>query len=198
MSENEEEQIKEILIDHKTIERRIRAIADEITALYHLDAAEMDPVQPEPLRLLVVMDGAFIFAADLVRYLKMPVQLFFVRCSSYKEKTQSSGSVEITFGFDHKSLAWQNKEIFVIEDIVDSGRTISALKERLLQMGVSRVRVVSLLDKPSRRVVPFEPDITGFTVPDVFVAGYGLDLAGRFRNLPFIAVPPAELTKRKG
>jgi len=134
----------------------------------------------DPVHLIIVLQGAFIFAADLARHLH-EVTMEFVVASSYREATISSGEVALL-----SATTPLTGDVLIVEDIVDTGRTVSAIKSSLYQRGVSHPRVVSLLDKPSRRVVPVTVDFVGFTVPDMFVYGYGMDSAGRFRHLPDI------------
>jgi hypoxanthine phosphoribosyltransferase len=137
------------------------------------------------LRLIGVLRGAWIFLADLVRHLDLPVTCDFLGVSSYGVQTKSSGVVRLTSDLAEPIAGL---EVVLVEDIVDTGLTMRFLLDTLSLREPRRIRVCTLLDKPSRRQVPFVPDYAGFTIPDQFVVGYGLDWAGAYRHLPYIAV----------
>ncbi|MBN1928697.1 MAG: hypoxanthine phosphoribosyltransferase, partial [Chlorobiaceae bacterium] len=126
-----------------------------------------------------------IFTADLVRQLALPCRIEFIRASSYGEGRTSSGRVQLERDGMDKLKA---RHVLLVEDILDTGRTLSSIVAALEQQRPASVRVCTLLDKPSRRVVPFVAHYTGFTIPDHFVVGYGLDAGERYRELPFIAI----------
>ena len=137
-----------------------------------------------------VLNGCFVFMADLVRATQLKSQLEFIAVSSYKNGTKSSGVVQITRDL-HCDITDRN--LILVEDILDSGNTLAYLKEYLLNRGAASVSIVTLLDKPSRRQKAIYADITGFEVPDEFVVGYGLDYAQRYRNVPYIGVLKPEV-----
>ncbi|MGH7883482.1 MAG: hypoxanthine phosphoribosyltransferase [Candidatus Dormibacteraceae bacterium] len=163
------------MISARRISRRVRELGREISALYH----DLD----QPLILIVVLKGATVFAADLLRCLNIPAELEFVRASSYGSGTSSSGKVKFAHLVEGPLTS---RHILLIEDIVDSGHTINFISEQLKHHQPASVRLVTLLDRPARRVQPVEIDFSGFTIPDRFVVGYGLDYAGLYRELPGI------------
>ncbi len=148
------------------------------------EAISRDFAGETELVVISVLDGAFMFTADLVRHLALPCRIAFIRASSYGSGRHSSGTVLL-----QHDLAIGGAAALLVEDIVDTGLTLSRITETLLQLGPKTVRCCCLLDKPSRRSLPLEPDYIGFTIPDLFVVGYGMDLAGRYRELPDICVP---------
>ncbi|MCA9665617.1 MAG: hypoxanthine phosphoribosyltransferase [Myxococcales bacterium] len=163
------------MYDEEAIAERIAEIGARVDAAYR---------DIEELTVLAVMVGALPFCADLVRRIERPVQLVLVEASSYGDGTESSGEVE--FDLERARHKLVDRHVLVLEDIVDSGRTLVALTAALREIGVASVRSAVLMDKKARRVVSFEPDFVGFEIPDAFVVGYGIDYAGRYRNLPFI------------
>jgi len=138
-----------------------------------------------PLTVLCVLKGASLFAADLVRAIDLPLRLEFLGVASYGGGTSSSGEVRIT---SDTGTPLHDRDVLVVEDIVDTGLTLRFLLQALAARGCSSVRTCALLDKPSRRVEPVTVDYTGFTVEDRFLVGYGLDHDERLRNLPFVGV----------
>ena len=138
-----------------------------------------------PPLLLSTLKGSFMFLADLVRVLDLPVEITFVRLSSYGSGTVSSGQIEVVQDLYEDIRA---RDILLIEDIIDSGRTVGFLRTYLAPRAPASVRVCTLLDKPQRRQVPVTIDYCGFTIPDVFVVGYGLDWNEQYRHLPDICV----------
>ena len=154
---------------------RVQELAAQITR----DYAGKTPL------VVGVLRGSFIFMADLVRHLDLPLTLDFMAASSYGAGTTSSGQVKITKDL---SESIEGRDIIVVEDILDSGNTLSYLFQLLQARHPASVRLCTLLDKPSRRTKPVTADYTGFTVDDLFVVGYGLDYAEKYRNLPYIGI----------
>lgn len=139
----------------------------------------------EPVTLVAILKGSFMFLADLARAIPGEVRVEFLGVASYHGGTQSSGVVRITHDL-RSQIADQH--VLIVEDIVDTGTTIDYLLRMLAVRGPKSLRVASLLDKPENREVPVEVDYVGFTIPDAFVVGYGLDLGELYRNLPYVAV----------
>ena len=137
-----------------------------------------------------VLKGSFIFMADLVRELNLPVTVDFIEASSYGTSTQSSGMVTITKDLRH-SIA--GRDVLIVEDIIDTGVTLSYLVNYFKSQAPHSVKICTLVDKPARRRIALSPDYCGFTIPDAFVVGYGLDYAERYRNLPDICVLKPEV-----
>jgi hypoxanthine phosphoribosyltransferase len=142
-----------------------------------------DAVGGPPLHLVGILKGSFVFLSDLARAVPRDVLLDFVGVASYGAGTESSGAVRITKDLEADI---EGADVILVEDIVDSGRTLRFVLDRMLARRPRSLKVAALLDKPGRRVVPVEADYVGFEIPDVFVVGYGLDHAGRYRNLPDI------------
>ncbi|OGI19185.1 MAG: hypoxanthine phosphoribosyltransferase [Candidatus Melainabacteria bacterium RIFCSPHIGHO2_02_FULL_34_12] len=168
-----------VLYSKNQIQKRTKILAGKIDNDYKKKKSKM-------LVVVSVLKGAFIFTADLIREMKMPVQLEFVRISSYGSAKVSSGKI------DAPLLLLPNltgKDILIVEDIVDSGRTISFLKEYIRgQFKPKNLKVACLLNKQTRREVDVKPDYVGFEVKDQFLIGYGLDSAEQYRNLPYLAI----------
>lgn len=161
----------------QAIDDRIAELGKEISAEY----AGLDN-----LVVIGVMKGAFCFLADIVRHIKLPdpLQIEFVRLASYGSATESSGHVQTPY-LELPNISRRN--ILVVEDIIDSGRTAKFFMDYLRdQFNPNTLRIAAFLDKPSRRVVPMEPDYVGFTIDDLFVVGYGLDYAEKYRELPYL------------
>ena len=165
----------DVLIPQEKLDRRIQEVADQINRDYA--SAE--------IHLVCVLKGGVFFMCELAKRLKIPVTMDFMAISSYGDDTKSSGVVRIIKDLDQPL---EGKDVLVVEDIIDSGRTLSYLLEVLRQRGPAGIKLCTLLDKPERRVVPVELDMTGFVIPDEFVVGYGLDYAQKYRNLPYIGV----------
>ncbi|HAG08813.1 MAG TPA: hypoxanthine phosphoribosyltransferase [Desulfotomaculum sp.] len=161
---------KKIFLTEEKIKRRVEQLAQEISSAY-LDQEVM---------VVGVLKGAFIFMADLVRGLTIPVRIDFVALSSYGFSSQSSGVVQIIKDIGQSIT---NKQVLIIEDIVDTGLTLHYLKERFLAREPKEVKICTLLDKPARREVPLKADYVGFVVPDAFLVGYGLDYQEKYRHL---------------
>ncbi len=142
----------------------------------------------QQLLLCGVLKGAAIFLADLIRAIPLDCTYDFVAAESYGRATESSGSVRLTRTLQEGSIAGQN--VLLVEDILDSGATLAHVRDRLLQQRPARLAIAALLDKPSRRRVPVSADYIGFTIPDRFAVGYGMDFAERYRQLPAIHFLP--------
>lgn len=168
------EQIR-VLLTEEEVDERIKAIGEQISEDY----------QGKEVHLICVLKGGSFFMCELAKRIDLPVTFDFMAVSSYGGDTKSSGVVKIVKDLD-ESL--QGKDVLVVEDIVDSGRTLSYLMEMLRDRGPASLKLCTLLDKPDRRVVPVNVEYTGFTIPDEFVVGYGLDYDQRYRNLPYIGV----------
>ncbi len=166
--------IKRVIITEQEIKDAINKVGEEIAKEY----------DGKPLLLVSVLKGAFVFMADLCRAIKIPLELDFMSASSYGAGTVSSGTVRIDFDLKHDI---SNYHVIIVEDIVDTGRTLKEIVRLLNNRHPLSLKVVSLLDKPDRRVVDFEADRVLFTIPDLFVIGYGLDFNEYYRNLPYIA-----------
>lgn len=162
-----------VLLTEEEVDKRIQEIGDAITRDY----------AGKSVHLVCVLKGGSFFMCELAKRINLPVSLDFMSVSSYGSDTKSSGVVKIVKDLD-ESLAGKN--VIVVEDIVDSGRTLSYLLEMLKDRKPESLRLCTLLDKPERRVVDVNVDYTGFKVPDVFVVGYGLDYDQLHRNLPYI------------
>jgi len=171
------------LLSKEQIESIVKDLADRISKDY--DQREVV--------LVCILKGAFMFLSDLVRHLRMPLQVDFVRLASYGTGTKSSGRIEITKDVE---TPLEGKDVLIIEDIIDSGRTLLFLKERLSLANPRSIRVCALLDKKTRREVEIEGDYIGKEINDVFIVGYGIDFNEAHRNLPEIyyvtAVHPSE------
>jgi hypoxanthine phosphoribosyltransferase len=156
------------------IARRVRQLGRNISHVYR----DIDT----PLVLVVILKGATVFAADLLRSLSIPAELEFVRASSYGSGT-SRGALRLAHMVDGPLVG---RHVLLVEDIVDSGRTLHAVTRRIRRLKPASLRVAALLDRPTRREVEVKIDFLGFTIPDRFVIGYGLDYAGLYRELPGI------------
>ena len=170
-----EQDIERVLFSEEALDKRVSEIADQINR----DYAGKEPM------LISVLRGSFVFMADLIRKIEVPCTVDFMAVSSYGRGTTSSGQVQIT-----KDLSddIEGKDIIVVEDILDSGNTLSYLLQLLRARKPASMRLCTLLDKPDRRVKEVHVDYTGFTIPDEFVVGYGLDYAEKYRNLPYIGI----------
>lgn len=166
----------ETLYSEEQIQNRIKELGEQITA----DYAGKDLV------LVSVLKGSCVFLADLMRVIDLKLAIDFMSVSSYKDGTRSTGDVEI---LKDLSNSIRGKDVLVVEDIIDTGLTLSRLLDILGSRGANSIKLASFLDKPEPRIkTELKIDYTGFVVPNKFVVGYGLDAAGRYRNLPFIAV----------
>jgi len=163
------------MISARRIAKRVRELGQEISRVY----ADLD----QPLVMVVILKGATVFAADLLRSLSIPAELEFVRASSYGGGTASSGKVKFAHLVEGPLTG---RDILLVEDIVDSGRTISVIVKELRRHHPASLRLAALLDRPARREISVDIHFTGFRIPDRFVIGYGLDYAGLYRELPGI------------
>ena len=168
------EKIK-VLISKEDVENRIQEMADEINSEFAGQA----------VHLVGILKGSVFFVCELAKRLTIPVTMDFMSVSSYGNGVESSGVVKINKDLD-ESISGLN--VIVVEDILDSGRTLSYLREVLMTRNPAVLKIITLLDKPERRVVDVPLDMYGFHIPDEFVVGYGLDYAQKYRNLPYIGV----------
>lgn len=165
----------EVLLSEEEVDNRIKQIGETISKDY----------AGKSIHLICVLKGGTFFMCELAKRITVPVSMDFMSVSSYGSDTKSSGNVKIIKDLDESI---KDKDVLVIEDIVDSGRTLSSLLELLGSRGPKSLRLCTLLDKPDRRVVDVNVDYTGFTIPDEFVVGYGLDYDQKYRNLPYIGI----------
>jgi hypoxanthine phosphoribosyltransferase len=165
-----------VLLDSEQIQKRIAELAGEIEASYP---------PGEDIHLVGVLKGGFVFMADLVRAMSARVTLDFIAVSSYQQSTRSSGEVRLLKDVDARL---EGRHVIIVEDIVDTGLTLTYLQDILRARSPRTLRTACLLSKPSRRLVDVKVEFIGFTIEDKFVIGYGLDFAEKFRNLPHIAI----------
>ncbi len=164
-----------VLLSEEKVDRRIKEIGEQISRDY----------AGKSIHMVCVLKGGSFFMCELAKRITIPVSLDFMSVSSYGSDTKSSGVVKIVKDLD-ESL--KDKDVLIVEDIVDSGRTLSYLMEMLRDRGPASLHLCTLLDKPDRRVIDVKVDYTGFQIPDEFVVGYGLDYNQKYRNLPYIGV----------
>lgn len=169
------EDIQEILISREEMQKKVDELGAQISKDY----------KGKDLVLVCVLKGGVVFHADLMRAITIPVDMDFMAVSSYGTSTQSSGVVRIIKDLD---INIANKHVLIVEDIIDSGLTLAHLKELLRTRGPASVKICTALDKPSRRKVPLEIEYKGTEIPDLFVVGYGLDYAEKYRNLPDVCI----------
>jgi len=167
--------IKEVLFSAEQLAKRIREMGKQIT----------DDYEGKEILMIGVLRGAVIFMADLARAVEVPVAIDFMAVSSYGTSTSSSGVVRILKDLDEDV---EGKHLLIVEDIIDSGLTLNYLVENLRSRRPASVKICTLLNKPERRKVDVPVEYNGFTIPDYFVVGYGLDYAEKYRNLPYIGV----------
>lgn len=165
----------DVLISEEEITARVCELADEINKEY----------EGKEIRLVIILKGSIFFACELAKRLTVPVTLDFMDVSSYGDGMVSAGKITVKKELDEDI---NGEHVLIVEDIVDSGTTLSHLKKLLLARNPASLRIVTLLDKPERRVTDIEPDFCGFQIPDRFVVGFGLDYAQKYRNLPYIGV----------
>ena len=175
MNDNMKEGVLRVLLSEDEIREKVRELGGKITADY----------KNSNLMLVTVLKGAVVFLADLMRQIDVPAEIDFMVVSSYGSGVKSSGVVKIVKDLD---VPLAGKDILIVEDILDSGLTLSYIKELLESRGPRSIRIATLLDKPSRRKVDLQADYIGFSVPDEFVIGYGLDYDEKYRNLPYIGI----------
>jgi len=167
--------VERVMIDEQTLRARIKQLAKQLDDEY----AGKNPL------MVGILKGSVMFYADLLREMKIPVQMDFMAISSYGSGSKSSGEVKLIKDLDRKI---EGRDVIIVEDIIDSGYTLSYLKRMLYSRKPNSVKICALLDKFERRVVPIEPDYKGFDIEDEFVIGYGLDYDERYRNLPYIGI----------
>ena len=164
-----------VLLTEEEVDRRIKEIGEQISKDY----------EGKQIHLICVLKGGVFFMCELAKRIDVPVSMDFMAISSYGADTKSSGVIRIVKDLDESITG---KDVLVVEDIVDSGRTLSYLLMMLKERKPNSLKLCTLLDKPDRRVIDVDVDYTGFEIPDEFVVGYGLDYAQKYRNLPYIGV----------
>ena len=164
-----------IMYTEEEIDNRIRELGAQITKEY----------AGKEITMICILKGAAPFACELAKRIDLPVEMDFMRCSSYGNETESSGVVKIDLDLDRPV---RDKHLLIVEDIIDTGRTMHYLLDILKSRGPADVKLCALLDKPDRRVADVDIDYKGFVIPDEFIVGYGLDYAQRYRYLPYIGV----------
>ena len=175
---NENSDVQEVLISEAELDELVTRIAKKIDE----DYAESD----SRILLVAILKGSVVFMGDLMKKISLPVEIDFMKVSSYGKGTRTTGNINIHLDLQRADIA--DCEIIIVEDIVDSGKTLSYLTEYLLRKGAKSVRTCTLLDKPSRREVEFTSDYIGREVPDYFVVGYGLDFDEKYRTLPYVGI----------
>lgn len=172
--------IQEVLYSEEQLQQKVAELGATLSREY----ADKNPL------VICVLKGAFIFMSDLVKKITVPLEIDFMAVSSYGSSTKSSGVVRILKDLD---VPVEGRHILIVEDIIDSGLTLSYLIDVLERRNALSIAVVTLFDKPKRRTVELEPDYKGFTIPDEFIVGYGLDYAEKYRNLPFVGILKPEI-----
>ena len=175
--------IARILLDEAAIDAAIERLALELSSFH----------RGRELTIVAVLKGAFVFVADLIRHLPNPVRVVFVWAESYRDGTDP-GDLELYWTADPREIA--GKRVLVVDDILDSGRTLLAVRDRCVREGAAEVKTCVFLDKPERRVIEIAADFVGFEIEDEFVVGYGLDHGGCCRNLPYVGALKPELLVR--
>ena len=168
-----------VLVEEEEVDKRIRDLGEQISKDY----------EGKEVHLICVLKGGVFFACELAKRISVPVTMDFMSVSSYGDDTKSSGVVKIVKDLDQPL---EGRDVLIVEDIIDSGRTLSYLIEILKKRNPASLKLCTLLDKPERRVKEVHVDYTCFNIPDEFVVGYGLDYAQKYRNLPFIGVVELE------
>lgn len=168
--------LQKILVTPEAIEQRVRDLGKEITSLY---------APTEELTLIAIINGAVLFTADLMRRIHRPLLMDCMRVSSYEDATSPQKQPEV---IDMLRLELKDRHVIIIDDILDTGHTMAHVRDQILQLKPASLRFCVLLEKSGRREVTLEPDLVGFSIPDEFVVGYGLDFAERYRELPCIGV----------
>ncbi len=177
--------LESVLISQRRIARRTRELGEEITAFYG----------EGEIAAIAIINGALLFTADLIRRIAIPVRLDCIRVASYHSGIRPAGEPELVYSVD---LEIENKRVLLIDDILDTGRTLFTITRMFERHNPRSLHTCVLLNKKGRREIPFEPDFVGFDIPDKFVVGYGLDFAGRYRNLPCIGSLKPELQNPPG
>jgi len=171
------EHVERILLSEEEIAKTVKRLAEQI---------DKDYINEENVVLIGVLKGSVTFMTDLMRAMKTPTKIDFMKVSSYGDSTISSGNVNIVLDLNRKNLPSEN--LILVEDIVDSGRTLKYLVSYLLNKGAKSVKTVTLLDKPARREVDYTPEYVGQQIDNHFVIGYGLDYSEKYRTLPYVGV----------
>lgn len=180
MNDNMQEDVLRVLFSEEELRAKVKEMGRQITEDY----------RGKNLMLVTVLKGAVVYMADLMRAIDVPAEIDFMVVSSYGSGVKSSGVVKIVKDLD---VPLADKDILIVEDILDSGLTLSYIKKILQDRGPRSIRIATLLDKPSRRKVDLVADYIGFSVPDEFVIGYGLDYDEKYRNLPYIGILKPEV-----
>ncbi len=180
MNNTMQEDVLRVLLTEEQLHARVAELGAQITKDY----------QGGNLMLVSVLKGSVVFMADLMREIDLPAEIDFMVVSSYGSGVKSSGVVKIVKDLD---VPLANKDLLIVEDILDSGMTLSYIKELLQGRSPRSIRIITLLDKPERRKVDLQADYVGFAVPDEFVIGYGLDYDEKYRNLPYIGILKPEV-----
>ncbi|MGI6224781.1 MAG: hypoxanthine phosphoribosyltransferase [Peptococcales bacterium] len=170
-----EKNISRILLSEEQIKNKVKEMGELITNDY----------RDKDLLVICILKGAMVFMADLVREIKVPLDIDTMVVSSYGTSTKSSGVVRILKDLDESV---ENRDILIVEDIIDTGLTLKYLLDNILSRGPKSVKICSFLDKPDRRAVDIVADYKGYSIPDEFVVGYGLDYAEKYRNLPYVGI----------
>ena len=167
-------EVTQVLIEEEKVAARIKELADQINKDY----------EGKKIHLICILSGSVFFACELAKYIKVPVTMDFMRVSSYGNSMSSSGSISID---QDLQVNIEGRHVLIVEDIVDSGRTLAFLSNMLSKREPADLRICTLLDKPECRITEVNVNYTGFEIEDLFVVGYGLDYAQKYRNLPYIA-----------
>lgn len=175
--------IESILVAPEQIDELTTRIAQEITEDYKNST--------RPLVLVCILKGSLLFASELMKKIALPLEIEFMKVSSYGAQTESTGVINIHLDLKRETLS--DTDFILIEDIIDSGRTLDHLIKYFLAKGAASVKTCTMLDKPSRRVVDLVPDYVGAEIPDKFVVGFGLDYAEKYRNLPYVGILKPEI-----
>ncbi len=175
--------IERVLLSEEQLKKKVKELASKINRDY----------VGKELLLIGVLKGSVMFAVDLMREITVPVEIDFMAVSSYGAGATTSGVVKILKDLDHSI---EGKHILIVEDIIDSGLTLSYLKEMLIARGPASVRICTILNKPSRRKAVIDVDYNGFDIPDEYVVGYGLDFNQKYRNLPYVGVLKREVYEK--
>ena len=178
-----EKDILKVLISEEELKNRVQEMGEEL----------YDRFEGKNPIFLGVLKGSFVFIADLMRACQLKSDIEFIAVSSYANGTESSGRVKINYDLQQDI---SGRHLVIVEDILDSGNTLSFLKQYFMAKGAASITIVTLLDKPSRREKAVYADVAGFTVPDEFVVGYGLDYAQSYRNVPYIGVLKPEVYQK--
>lgn len=176
MKIKQEDIIEKVLIDEESLSLKIRQMAKNLNEYY---------ADKDELILICILKGSVMFMSELAKHLDIETKMEFMSVSSYEDNTYSSGNVKILMDLD---IDIKDKEVLIVEDIIDTGFTLKKIKETLLRREPRDLKIITLLDKPERREVEIKPDFTGFKIPNEFVVGFGLDYNQLYRNLPYIGI----------